>query len=230
MTLSASDILSPGGLIAGRLTNYEQRPEQLEMASGVEQAFADKEHLLAEAGTGVGKSFAYLVPAILQVDPKRRVVVSTYTIALQEQLITKDLPFLADIMPVEFRAVLCKGRNNYLCFRRLELALRNKNKLFATESRLEQLQAVADWAAKTPGGSLQDIEFPVAPEVWQKVRAESGLCRRRDCRSYGRCHYQRARRQVLSADVLVVNHALFFADLVLRAKNVSLLANSLASE
>ena len=223
MTLSATDILSPGGLVAERLTNYEQRAEQLEMARGVEQAFTDKEHLLAEAGSGVGKSFAYLVPAILQVDAKRPVVVSTYTIALQEQLIAKDLPFLADVMPMKFRAVLCKGRNNYLCLRRLALAVANGDKLFATESRLEQLQAVEDWAAKTPGGSLQDIEFPVAREVWQKVQAESGLCQGRDCPSYGRCYYQRARREVLSADMLVVNHALFFADLALRAKKVSLL-------
>lgn len=223
MTLSATDILSPGGLVAERLTNYERRAEQLEMARGVEQAFTDKQHLLAEAGSGVGKSFAYLVPAILQVDAKRPVVVSTYTIALQEQLITKDLPFLADVMPVEFSAVLCKGRNNYLCSRRLALALKNRDKLFSSESWLEQLEAVAHWAEKTKGGSLQDIEFSVGREVWQKVQAESGLCQGRDCRSYGRCHYQRARRQVLSADILVVNHALFFADLVLRAKKVSLL-------
>ncbi|MDP7636099.1 MAG: helicase, partial [Phycisphaerae bacterium] len=188
MTPSADDILAPGGLVADNLPNYERRGEQLEMARAVGAAFTDHEHLLVEAGTGVGKSFAYLVPAILQAANKRRVVISTYTIALQEQLISKDLPFLAGVLPMKFSAVLGKGRNNYLCFRRLSLAVKNKDKLFARPTQLDMLEAVARWAMDTAAGSLQDIIFAVTPEVWQKVRAESGLCRGPECDHYGPCH------------------------------------------
>jgi len=118
MSLSVEDILSPGGLVASTLDSYEERREQLDMALAVAEGFKARRHVLAEAGTGVGKSFAYLVPSILQaVENKRRIVISTYTIALQEQLISKDLPFLAEILPMEFNAVLGKGRTNYVCFR-----------------------------------------------------------------------------------------------------------------
>ncbi len=223
MTPSADDILAPGGLVADNLPNYERRGEQLEMARAVGAAFTDHEHLLVEAGTGVGKSFAYLVPAILQAANKRRVVISTYTIALQEQLISKDLPFLAGVLPMKFSAVLGKGRNNYLCFRRLSLAVKNKDKLFARPTQLDMLEAVARWAMDTAAGSLQDIIFAVTPEVWQKVRAESGLCRGPECDHYGPCHLMRARRRMQAADIVVVNHAMFFSDLSLRTANAHLL-------
>jgi len=216
MTLSVADILGPGGLIARSLPDYEQRDEQLEMALAVEGAFADNEHLLAEAGTGVGKSFAYLVPAILRAAQNRqRIVVSTYTIALQEQLIQKDLPFLAEALPVDFSAVLGKGRNNYLCFRRLAAVLKNRAKLLSGEKELDSLASLAEWAMQTETGSLQDIEFALAPGVWDKVRCEAGTCHGSKCPHYSRCHLQAARRRMSGADILVVNHALFFADLAL---------------
>jgi len=218
MTLGVEEILAPGGIIARHLVGYEHRPEQMEMAAAVQSAFEDKEHLLAEAGTGVGKSFAYLVPAILHAaDPHhpKRVVVSTYTIALQEQLISKDLPFLSEVLPTKFTAVLGKGRNNYLCFRRLALAIKERDRLFAHEDELKQLESIVAWAMQTDAGSLQDIDFRVEAGVWEKVRAESGLCRGKECPRYSKCHFQAARRRMLGADILVVNHALFFSDLAL---------------
>ncbi len=223
MSLTVEQILAPGGLIAGRLEAYEQRDEQLDMARATAEAFADGEHLLVEAGTGVGKSFAYLVPAILRVaEHGQRVVVSTYTIALQEQLIGKDLPFLHEVLPVEFSAVLAKGRNNYLCFRRLDLALRNRRKLFAGRQS-EQLERLARWAMDTETGTRQDIGFRLDPGVWEKVRAEHGLCRGGKCDHYGRCHFMVARRRIQSASIVVANHALFFADLALQAAEAELL-------
>lgn len=216
VTLTVDDILSPGGLIARNLPGYEHRGEQVEMAGAVAAAFDDNEHLLAEAGTGVGKSFAYLVPAILRaVDEEQRVAISTYTIALQEQIIGRDLPFLADVLPVKFSAVLGKGRGNYLCFRRLGIAVDNRDRLFTTPEELDGLTRLAEWAMETPTGSLQDIDFRVAPGVWSRVRSESGTCRGSQCRRFATCHLQAARRRMRKADLLVVNHALFFANLAL---------------
>src|SRR5437763_1638658 len=128
--MSIAPILGPGGAVAGRLSNYEPRGQQLAMAEAVADAIAEKRHLMVEAGTGVGKSFAYLVPAVQAAlaDPHCRVVVSTHTISLQEQLIHKDIPFLQQVMP-EFRAVLVKGRSNYLSLRRLGVATQRAGSL-----------------------------------------------------------------------------------------------------
>ncbi|MHC4982352.1 MAG: ATP-dependent DNA helicase [Planctomycetota bacterium] len=223
MTLKVEDILAPGGLVYKNIKSYEQRYEQLEMARATAAAFEDCEHLIVEAGTGVGKSFAYLVPAIMQAaDRQRRVVVSTYTIALQEQLISKDIPFLAEVLPLQFSAVLAKGRNNYLCFRRLDLALRDRGKLF-TKGQLQQLAELADWAMETETGSLQDIEFRLAPSVWEKVRAEAGMCRASKCRHYAKCHFRAARRRIQAASIIVANHAFLFSDLAVQSAKARLL-------
>jgi len=224
VTLSVEDILAPGGLVARRLSGYERRDEQLAMARAVADAFAARRHLIVEAGTGVGKSFAYLAPAIIRaVEHRQRVVVSTYTIALQEQLIGKDLPFLKKTLPLKFRAVLGKGRNNYLCFRRLQLAMKGRDKIFSSPRQLAQLERLADWAGRTADGSLQDIDFKLDRGVWEKVRSESGLCKSSKCADYGRCHLQAARRRMAGADIVVVNHALFFSDLALQATQAGLL-------
>jgi len=226
MSLTVRDILAPEGLVASHLDNYEDRPEQLEMALAVEDGFAGRRHILAEAGTGVGKSFAYLVPSILEAaNNGRRVMISTYTIALQEQLIARDLPFLADILPIEFKAVLGKGRTNYVCFRRLSMAIKSKNKLFADEARLDMLEAVAHWAMDTSDGSMQDIDFAINPDVWRAVRAESGLCKGSKCEHYGPCHLRLARRRMLKADILVVNHAMFFSDLAMKTQAAAFLGD-----
>jgi ATP-dependent DNA helicase DinG len=214
--------LGPGGLVAKHLKSYEQRPEQLAMARAVAAAFAAPHHLLVEAGTGVGKSFAYLVPAIYQATrEKRRVVVSTYTISLQEQLIEKDLPLLKEALGEDFTAVLVKGRSNYLCIRRLDRALRHAANFFEIDALRRELRRLADWALETADGSLADLSPPPDPRVWDRACSESSSCRGRKCEHQERCFYQRARRRVHRANVLVVNHALFFSDLAIRASGAT---------
>ncbi|MCG6157565.1 ATP-dependent DNA helicase [Rubinisphaera margarita] len=229
--LTAEQILGPKGRIAARLKSYEARPQQLEMAEAVEKAIASKTHLIAEAGTGTGKSFAYLVPAILSVlnqtttqgAEKKRVVVSTHTISLQEQLIQKDIPFLNAVLPVEFSAVLVKGRSNYISLRRLQGAMQKSISLFPRDEEMQQLQTLSGWSKKTNDGSLADLGFRPLPQVWEEARSEHGNCLGRKCPTYDACHYYKARRRVWNADLLVVNHALFFSDLALRREGASIL-------
>ena len=216
MSLTITDILGPDGLIARSLSSFERRDEQLEMADAVADAFEDSEHLLAEAGTGVGKSFSYLVPAILRAaENNQRLVVSTFTIALQEQLIDKDLPFLAEVLPLKFSAVLGKGRNNYVCLRRLGLAMKGREKLFSSELHQDQIDQIAAWAMETETGQLQELDFRPAPAVWNKVRSDVTLCRALKCPAFGRCHLKAARRRLLAGDIMVVNHAMLFSDLAI---------------
>ncbi|MFO0820903.1 MAG: helicase C-terminal domain-containing protein [Pirellulales bacterium] len=237
--LTPSEILGPSGRIAARLPNYEHRPQQMQMAEAVAQAFRQGGHLIAEAGTGVGKSFGYLVPAILHATesellgdvnddgdedpPRRRVIISTHTISLQEQLLAKDLPLLRSVIPREFTAVLVKGRGNYLSRRRLGGALAKANNLFRQETEFEQLQQIRDWAEKTGDGSLSDLSFRPAGTVWEEAASESGNCLGRNCPTFKDCFYFRARRRAGNAQILVVNHALFFSDLALRRVNASIL-------
>ncbi|MFZ5831936.1 MAG: ATP-dependent DNA helicase [Planctomycetota bacterium] len=224
-----ADILGPTGRIAKRLPHYEQRPEQLAMAEAVERALGEGKHLAVEAGTGVGKSFAYLVPAILHAtsspDPKkpRRVVLSTHTISLQEQLIHKDIPLLRSVMPQEFTAVLAKGRRNYISLRRLEGALSRATSLFTDPQELEQLRQLRDWSKSTGDGSLADLEMKPLGTVWDEVASDHGNCMGRNCKRYKDCFYYRARRRVQHAQIIVVNHALFFTDLALRRADASML-------
>ena len=244
--LSASDILGPQGRIAARLPQYEQRPQQLEMAEAVADAIRAGQHLVVEAGTGVGKSFAYLVPLILATAqegfvpksvrqrardaddddddvPTLRAVVSTHTISLQEQLIAKDLPFLNAVIPLEFSAVLVKGRGNYLSLRRLDNAVKRSQGLFAARDDLDALRNVASWANQTHDGSLADLPRRPPGDVWDEVRSDHGNCLGRQCPTYKECFYFQARSRSQRAQILVVNHALFFSDLALRRLGVSLL-------
>ncbi|NIA07588.1 MAG: DEAD/DEAH box helicase [Actinobacteria bacterium] len=223
--MDPSAILAPDGLISAKLPGYEHRPQQLRMAELVGRAFVDKKHLIIEAGTGVGKSFAYLVPAIEMVhsQPDKRVVISTHTIALQEQLIEKDIPFLKKVFPNDFKAVLVKGRSNYLCLRRLAFASVHQDRLFGSESELKNLWRIEDWAGRTRDGSTRSIRFAVSPRVWRWVCADRNSCHGRSCQLFSKCFYQASRRQTRAAHILVVNHALFFADLVLREKQGSVL-------
>jgi ATP-dependent DNA helicase DinG len=223
--VKVAEVLSPGGLVARRLNGYEQRGQQLEMAAAVERAFDQGRHLLVEAGTGVGKSFAYLVPVIQRVtaNPKQRVIISTHTIALQEQLITRDIPFLSAIWPDEFTAVLVKGRTNYLGLRRLKQASERQHSLLAGERLVQELWRIEDWAYKTQDGSLSDLPDQPDPAVWSLVRSEHDNCMGRRCPTYNLCFYQRARRRAEHAQILVVNHALMLADLALRKQGASIL-------
>ncbi len=234
MELSSADILGPEGRIAARLANYEQRPEQLQMAAAVERAIAAKRHLVAEAGTGVGKSFAYLVPAILAATAKQgvgeaasasgpKIVVSTHTIALQEQLISKDLPLLNAVIPREFSAVLVKGRRNYLSLRRLDLALARSQSLFNDDEQLMQLREIRKWSQATADGSLSDLAFQPLGQVWDEVGSDSGNCLGRRCPTHSKCFYYKDRRRIQNAQILVVNHAILFSDIALRRMGVSIL-------
>src|SRR6476620_2791196 len=220
-----SDILGPEGVVARRLgEKYEHRPQQLDMAAAVEQAFADGHHLLVEAGTGVGKSFAYLLPAIeFAVKHKKRVVISTHTISLQEQLIDKDIPLIRSVYPDEFTAVLVKGRSNYLCQRRLEQTRGRQAFLFDEQRQLESLWAIEEWATHTGDGSLADLPNIPDRDVWDKVCAEHGNCLGKKCKFYEHCFWQAAKRRMQGGNILVVNHALFFSDLALRMAGVNYL-------
>jgi ATP-dependent DNA helicase DinG len=220
--MDINDVLGDGGIVSQCYSGFEVRPQQIEMAAAVQTAFENSEHLAAEAGTGVGKSFAYLVSAIDQVARKKgKVLISTYTINLQEQLINKDIPFLAEAMDVTFEACLAKGRTNYLCKRRLDYAKRKQANLF--DGGTDDLIWIAAWATETKDGSLSDLSRTPAPAVWEAVKSEHGNCKGRKCAYYRECFYWKARRKLETADIIIANHALLFSDLVLKELGVGIL-------
>ena len=205
-------IFAPDGLLAAA-KNFEYRREQQEMAMAVARALDESRHLVVEAGTGVGKSLAYLVPAILYaIEHKKKAVVSTYTINLQEQLIYKDIPILQKVLPVEFEAALWKGRQNYLCPKRLERAVQHAGELFTTPEN-EELQRIREWSLNTREGTLSDFEAEPDPAVWAQVCSEQHICTAKSCGEDPRCFYQNARKRLLTASVVVMNHTLFFMSL-----------------
>src|SRR5215217_3155139 len=190
--------------------NFEFRPQQQEMAARVAQALDDEQHLVVEAGTGVGKSLAYLVPSVLfALERHKKAIVSTHTINLQEQLLHKDIPILKKVLPVEFEAALMKGRQNYLCPRRLERALQSEQELFTGPERSE-LQRLAEWARTTRDGSLSDLSVEPDAKVWVQVCSEAHICTQKSCGQDPRCFYQQARKRLLGADLIVLNHTLLF--------------------
>src|SRR5205085_615798 len=197
-----------GGL--SRAKNFEYRREQQLMAVAVARALEEERHLVIESGTGVGKSIAYLAPAILYaLRDGKKAIVSTHTINLQEQLLHKDIPILKKILPVEFEAALMKGRQNYLCPRRLERALQQAGELFTT-SETAELARITDWARTTKDGSLSDLAIEPDPKVWTQVCSEPHICTGKTCGQSGHCFFQQARKRLLAADVIVLNHTLLF--------------------
>jgi len=223
--LDVSTLLGPDGPIARRLPDFEVRPQQLALSEAVAEALEHGRHLIAEAGTGTGKSFAYLLPAALHAEQHQGqgpVVISTRTIGLQEQLEHKDLPFLHAVLPFEWSSVTAIGRNNYLCLRRMHQAEREQN-LFEDPERQAQLREIVAWSLSTKDGTRQDLQTPPRADVWEAVQAEHGNCLHRACKHFQQCHWQRARRRMQTAQVLVVNHALYFADLALRIAGASYL-------
>lgn len=212
----AQDIFAADGLLS-RASNFEYRPQQQEMAIAVAKALQETQHLVVEAGTGTGKSLAYLIPAILHaVANGRKAVISTHTINLQEQLVEKDLPMLAQVLPVRFKFTMLKGRANYLCSRRLQKAVLQADSLFTTPE-IAELHRIRDWAQTTDDGSLSDFSVEPDPKVWALVCSERGLCSPKLCghgsefaETNGTCFFQRARARIINSDVLVLNHTLFF--------------------
>ncbi|MBI4830059.1 MAG: DEAD/DEAH box helicase family protein [Candidatus Lindowbacteria bacterium] len=211
-----SQILMPGGPVARKLRKYERREQQIEMMAAVARAFNENSIAAIEAGTGTGKSFAYLIPSIQwAVKNKERVVVSTNTINLQEQLIRKDIPVLLSCLAAKCKAVLVKGRGNYACKRKLAM-LEQEFELLAAPDERDVLRSILEWSKQTRDGSLADLNFVPRSEVWEKVNAESDTCLRVRCSQFAACFVNRARREAASADLLVVNHHLLFADLAVR--------------
>ncbi len=223
--MKIADILGPDGLIAQRWTDFESRPEQVHMAAAVAEAIRGPHHLMVEAGTGVGKSFAYLIPAIQAgLDQKDfRIVVSTHTISLQEQLLQKDIPFLRNHLPYDFKVALVKGRGNYVSLRRSRVARQKMMTLVGDRRMQDQLVQIGKWERTTRDGSKSDLDFQPMPSVWDLVESDSSNCMGKKCPSHADCFYYRARRGIGEAQILIVNHALFFTDLALRRAGIKIL-------
>jgi ATP-dependent DNA helicase DinG len=218
MSIDAASLLGADGAIASRLPGYEVRQEQLQMAEAVGRAIESKTHLMVEAGTGVGKTFGYLVPAILAAtELGKKIVVSTHTINLQEQLIDKDLPFLRSVMSREFAPLLVKGRSNYVSIRRLEAAA-TRTGVAAGAEESKQLTQLLDWSRQTNDGSRSDLGFRPLPEVWGAVESDSGNCLKQACPHYRKCFFFKTARRARGAQIFVVNHALYLSNLALRAQ------------
>jgi ATP-dependent DNA helicase DinG len=213
------DTLGERGPIAGHLGQYEDRRTQRDMAAYIADGYNDGGIQLMEAGTGVGKSFAYLVPALAWARTNQeRTVVSTNTINLQEQLVGKDLPLLREALSTEeYRPsfALLKGWRNYLCLSRLHQAVGSQRTLLE-QDKLDELVALSAWAGHTADGTLSDLPVMPTPEVWDEVSAEADLCSRLKCPHFDRCFLFRARRRAAEADIVVVNHHLLAADLSVR--------------
>jgi len=228
---SVRDILGDHGPIAAALADlYEPRPQQLRMAERVAETMAARSHLLVEAGTGVGKSFAYLAPAIERAClHNETVVVATNTIALQEQLLDKDIPVLMDAVDKlgwgqdgsdarPLTPVLVKGRGNYVSIRRLKLASQRQQSILPDAAARRSLHVIEDWAYQTEDGTLSTLPPIERHAVWDKVQSDSGNCMGRRCPHHKECFYQTARKKIDGANLLICNHALFFSDLALRSR------------
>jgi ATP-dependent DNA helicase DinG len=202
-------LFGPDGDLS-RARNFEYRDAQQQMAAAVARSLEEQRHLMVEAGTGVGKSLAYLMPAIqFAREAGKKVLVSTHTINLQEQLLHKDIPLVAKLIDDDVRAVLLKGRHNYLCPHRLSKARAQSGDLFDRKGQRE-LDRLWEWMQQTDDGSLSDLEEAPDPKVWQQVCSEAHLCTQRSCGGDTKCFYQQARRKMLDAEILVLNHTLFF--------------------
>ncbi len=211
-------IFSKEGLLSRFLKNYEERPGQKEMAQKILDAYEDESVALIEAGTGTGKSLAYLVPAAFwALKHQEKTVITTNTIALQEQLLLKDIPFLLKTLDIDLKACLVKGMGNYLCQRKLK-ELQDQPLLFSMEET-KDVQAIEHWAEKTNEGSKSDISFPLAPGTWEKVAAEAEACNHVHCPHYKSCFFFKARKEAADSQLLIVNHHLLLADIEKRRRN-----------
>ncbi len=210
--LSASEFLGLGGPFAQHVSGFAPRPQQQEMAEAVATALANHDTLIAEAGTGTGKTFAYLVPALLS---GKKVIVSTGTKALQDQLFHRDLPVVREALGVPVTVALLKGRANYLCLHRLALA--ESEGRFRSRIQAGEVVRIRAWVGRTRSGDIAELaDIPEDSAVWPLVTSTTDNCLGQECPSYNDCHVLKARRSALEADIVVINHHLFFADLALR--------------
>jgi ATP-dependent DNA helicase DinG len=203
------EMFGPGGLLS-KAKNFEHRHAQQDMAAAVARSLEHGRHLVVEAGTGIGKSLAYLLPSVhFAVEQGRKALVSTYTINLQEQLFHKDLPLVDKVVPFEFQSTLLKGRHNYICPHRLKRARQQAADLFVTSEQAE-LQRLWEWWQATEDGTLSDFDHAPDPKVWALVCSEAHVCTPRTCGNDPKCFYQQARKRLVDAHVVVMNHTLFF--------------------
>ncbi len=209
-------IFGTDGLIANAHPDYEYRPGQIQMARAVMRAFDDRHHLIVEAGTGTGKTLAYLVPAVAAaLGGRGRVIVSTGTKNLQEQLMEKDIPFLQSVLPKKFTAAYMKGRNNYVCLQRLGRA--ETSPVLEGLEEVDYFEEVTHWARESSTGDRAELgSLPEALSFWRHIDARSEICTGQKCTDFNACFITRMRDRAQNADIIVVNHHLFFADLALR--------------
>lgn len=210
------EIFGPEGLIAQNHPEYEYRPGQIQMAEAVMHAFEDRHHLIVEAGTGTGKTLAYLVPAVAAaLSGRGRIIVSTGTKNLQEQLMEKDIPFLQNVLPGKFTATCMKGRNNYLCLTRLGRA--ESSPVLEGLEEVDYFDQVAHWSRHSTTGDRAELrDLPESLSFWRHIDARSETCLGQKCTDFDACFITRMRQRAVESDIVVVNHHLFFADLALR--------------
>lgn len=205
-------LLDPGGPFSMMLAGYEMREEQRKMLLDIVNAYNEDQISLVEAGTGTGKSVAYLIPAILwSLQNKERTVISTHTITLQEQLLNKDIPLVARALGADIKAVLVKGMSNYLCLRKLEETV--SERLLMPENEAMEVDYIQEWSQSTSDGSRSSLQMVPSAPVWEKVCAESDTCSSKRCPYFQECYFFKARKQAQDAQIVVANHHLLFADL-----------------
>ncbi len=208
---NASYYLSSEGPFAKKSENYEERPCQIELAEKIAESFNDGLIGVFEAGTGVGKSFAYLIPSILWASRNReKIVVSTGTINLQQQIFEKDIPFAQQITGIKVKSVLIKGRQNYVCLRKMHEAEFEQD-LFSEDA--ESLKAIGEWAEKTKNGNRSELSFMPSEQVWARICSESDGCMGGRCEYREECFIMKLRKEANDSDIIVVNHHLLFADI-----------------
>jgi ATP-dependent DNA helicase DinG len=208
-------IFGPNGLIATYHERYEYRPSQIEMAKAVLQAFEEEKHLVVEAGTGTGKTLAYLIPAIAAALTKNiRVIVSTGTKNLQAQLMEKDIPFLKEILKRKFKVAYMKGRSNYVCLYRLRKA--DVQPFFENMEEIHYFRQIRKWAYNSETGDVAELSIPENISFWQRINARGEICLGQSCPNFYECFVTKMRDRAEEADIVIVNHHLFFADLSLR--------------
>ena len=219
--IDIKNYFSKDGILAKEIKGFEYRQEQEEMAQYIQEAINEDRKIIVEAGTGTGKTLAYLIPAIKwAVANKKKVIIATNTINLQEQLLLKDIPLAKSIIKDEFSYVLVKGRNNYVCKRLFnELALGKNIDIgtFSIEAR-EQIEYILKWGNKTKTGDKAELPFEVYPDVWELVQSTTELCLGKKCPYRKECFYMKTRMEKMEADILISNHHVFFADLNVRAE------------